>query len=188
MAAAALIPGEVTITSLDFKDSQGDKRIIAILQEMGAEIETSQEKLIIRGGQPLHGLEIDCKEIPDLLPTLAVLGTFASGQTSLVNAPQARLKETDRLHSMAQGLSRLGAKVEEKPDGLIVHQSLLKGAEVHGFNDHRTVMALALAGMLAQGQTVIDTAEAVNKTFPGFVKTMQGLGAKMVTTNPPMGY
>lgn len=179
LAAGALLQGEVTIVGLDMNDPQGDKKLIAILKDMGADISISEQNLIIKGGKKLRGIKIDCNEIPDLVPTLAVLGTYAGGKTEITNVPQARLKETDRLNSMAEGLVKLGARVEEKPDGLVVYESKLHGAAVNGYNDHRTVMALALAGMIADGTTVIDTAEAINKTFPTFIKVMRNLGAKL---------
>lgn len=179
VAAGVLLPGEVNIRGLDATDAQGDKELIPILQKMGADITWTQNVLTIRGGKKLIGQKIDCNSIPDLVPTLAVIGTLAEVQTELMNVPQARLKETDRLRSMADGLGALGARVEEKPDGLTIYQSKLKGAEVKGCSDHRTIMALTLAGMIAQGETTIDSAEGINKTFPTFVEIMKLLGAKI---------
>ena len=88
-------------------------------------------------------------------------------------------ERTDRLHSMTEGLTKMGAKIEETKNSLVISGGKLYGATAHGFNDHRTVMALSLAGMLASGETFIDTAEAINKTFPDFVKVMKGLGANI---------
>ena len=139
--------------------------------------------LIIEGGHPLKGIKIDADDIPDLLPALAVIGTYASGKTELTNVRQARIKETDRIHSMSEGLSRMGAKVEVHEDGMTLYPSRLHGATVKGYNDHRTVMALAVAGLRAEGQTQIGDAEAVNKTFPNFVSLMQSLGADMEVKN-----
>jgi len=93
--------------------------------------------------------------------------------------PQARAKETDRLAVTAQELRKMGGQVEELADGLIVRQSRLRGAELSGHGDHRIVMALAVAGFAAQGETSVDTAETVSITFPGFVELMQRAGADM---------
>lgn len=179
IAAAVLTQGSVEIVGLDMNDTQGDKRIVSILQEMGADIIPTAKGLLIHGGKPLTGISIDANDIPDLLPTLAVLGTKAQGRMQIRNVRQARLKETDRIHSLTEGLSRMGAQVQEYDDGMIVQQSSLQGAVLNGYDDHRTVMALALAGLLAQGQTVIQGSEAINKTFPTFVELMQSLGANM---------
>ena len=127
----------------------------------------------------LKGLIIDANDIPDLLPTLAVIGAYAQGKTDIINVRQARIKETDRIHAMTEGLRRLGARVEEYPDGMTIYQSKLQGAQVKGYGDHRTVMALAVAGLLAEGVTLIEDSSAIDKTFPTFVTWMRALGAKM---------
>ncbi len=179
IAAAALCRGTVTVLGLDFNDAQGDKRLIPLLQTMGADITVEATRLIIRGGKILTGIVIDANDIPDLVPTLAVVGCYATGKTIITHAPQARFKETDRIHSMCEGLSRLGAKIDEQPDGMIICQSTLQGTRVKGYNDHRTVMALSVAGLLATGVTLIEDAQAIMKTFPDFVTLMQSLSAKM---------
>ena len=164
IAAAVMTLGRVELQGLDMQDPQGDKRLVNILREMGADIVMTPTGLIIQGGLALQGLKIDANDIPDLLPTLAVIGTYANGKTEIRNVRQARIKETDRIHSMTQGLTRLGARVEEYPDGMTVYQSQLHGVRVKGYDDHRTVMALAVAGMLAEGSTVIDDAEATQSS------------------------
>lgn len=183
IAAAVLIPGEVILHGLDMAQPQGDKQLITLLQKMGADIVVEPGCLRIRGGKKLTGIKIDAGDIPDLLPTLAVIGTYATGKTEIYNAAHARIKETDRIHAMTEGLRSMGAKIEEKNDGLIVSQSKLRGCAVKGYDDHRTVMALAVAGMIADEATLIDESEAINKTFPSFVNIMQTLGADMEVKN-----
>ncbi|MCX7114830.1 MAG: 3-phosphoshikimate 1-carboxyvinyltransferase [Gammaproteobacteria bacterium] len=183
IAAAVMTPGRVELKGLDMQNPQGDKRLVPILQDMGAAIDITASGLIIEGGRVLQGVSIDANDIPDLLPTLAVIGTYAQGKTHIRNVSQARLKETDRIHSMTEGLTRLGAGIEEYADGMTVYQSLLQGAKVQGYHDHRTVMALAIAGMCAIGVTLIENSEAINKTFPTFISLMQTLGAKMEVTD-----
>ena len=179
IAGAALMQGRVELQGLDMRDPQGDKRLVHILKEMGADIMIAPDSIVIQGGRPLRGIEIDANDIPDMLPTLAVIGTQAEGLTRIYNVPQARLKETDRIHSMTEGLTRLGAHIEEYADGMSVRPGRLTGAALKGYGDHRTVMALSLAGMLADGITSISDAEAINKTFPGYVALMRSLGARM---------
>ena len=183
IAAAVMTKGSTELSGLDMQDPQGDKRLVYILQEMGANIVITPQGLSIHGGGDLKGLKIDANDIPDLLPILAVIGTYAHGKTEITRVQHARIKETDRIHSMTEGLMRLGAKVEEYPDGMTVYQSHLQGTQVKGYDDHRTVMALAVAGMLAEGTTRIDDSTAINKTFPRFVHLMHSLGAKMEVLN-----
>lgn len=179
IAAATLLPGTVELYGLNRSDLQGDQRLISILQDLGAEITVTQDKIRIIGNRPLIGSRIDANDIPDLLPALAVIATFARGKTEIYNVKQARLKETDRIHSMTEGLRKMGARIAEHPDGMIVYPSNLHGALVSGFGDHRTVMALTVAGMIADGTTIITDGEAINKTYPRFVETIQALGGRV---------
>ena len=93
--------------------------------------------------------------------------------------PQARAKETDRLAVMARELRKMGARVEELPDGLVLKGSRLRGAELDGHGDHRVVMALAVAGLAAEGTTTVNTAEAAAITLPTFTALMQSAGARL---------
>lgn len=178
LCAAAITGSELTLVGLDMKDSQGDKAIVDMLRHMGAKIEEVPEGLCITGGA-LAGGEFDLRGTPDALPAMAVTACFAQGVTRLVNVPQARMKETDRIRVMREELSSMGARVEELPDGLVIEGGPMHAARVHGHGDHRVVMALAVAGLACEGRTEIDTAEAVSVTFPDFVELMQGIGASM---------
>ena len=182
LAAGALGENDVTSCGLDMNDTQGDKAVVDYLRQMGAEVSVSDEGIGVRPpAEGLRGCEIDLNATPDALPMMAVLGCYASGTTRLINVPQARVKETDRIAVMAAELSKMGASVRELEDGLIVEQSDLRGASVSGHGDHRVVMALAVAGSRATGETVIDTAEAIHVTFPTFVDCMTQLGADFST-------
>jgi 3-phosphoshikimate 1-carboxyvinyltransferase len=174
LAAGALFDGDVKLEGLDPNDLQGDRHLLAILQEMGATVEWIDGAVQVKKSQ-VHGIDIDANAVPDLVPTLAVLGTQAEGITRILNVPHARSKETDRLISITEGLRAMGATIEELPDGLIIHPSKLHGASVHGYSDHRTIMALALAGLLAEGETLIDTAEGLSKTYPLFEEHLSSL-------------
>lgn len=179
IAAACLTDGCVELKGIDMNDAQGDKILVNILLEMGADIQVLPKSLIIRGGKPLKGVCIDAKDIPDLLPILAVIGTVAKNKTQICNVKHARIKETDRIHSMTNGLSRLGATIEEHLDGMTIYQSKLTGNLVNGYDDHRTVMALSIAGLIASGTTLIEDGNAINKTFPTYLECMGSIGAKM---------
>jgi 3-phosphoshikimate 1-carboxyvinyltransferase len=178
LCGAALFGDGVTLKGLDFADSQPDKAVVDYLRAMGADITVEDDGITVKAA-PLKGTEIDMNATPDALPAMAVTAAYAEGTTKLVNVPQARTKETDRIACMAQELAKMGTKVEELPDGLIVHHSKLKPAHLDGRSDHRIVMALSLAAMGLDEPCAIDTAEAIRVTFPEFVTLMQSLGADM---------
>jgi 3-phosphoshikimate 1-carboxyvinyltransferase len=183
LCAAAITDSDLTLVGLDMEDVQGDKRVVDMLRAMGARITVQETGLRVQGGD-LRGTELDLNDTPDALPSLAVVGCCARGETRLVNVPQARIKETDRIAALRQELGKMGADVEELPDGLILRRSSLRGARVDGRGDHRVVMALALAGLVAQGTTRVTTAEAIRVTFPNYVELMAQSGARMRLTSP----
>ena len=178
LCAAIITPSHLMLKGLDMNDTQGDKEVITMLKEMGAIIQIKGEGVVVDSSE-LMGCVLDLNNTPDALPALAVVGCYAKGETILKNVAQARIKETDRIKVMATELSKMGADIEEMEDGLIIRQSELKGTKVSGYHDHRVVMALSLAGMMAEGETKIDTAESVDITFPGYVDKMCRLGARM---------
>ncbi|MDK2825287.1 MAG: 3-phosphoshikimate 1-carboxyvinyltransferase [Methanolobus sp.] len=176
LAAAAITGSTVTVKNL-FPSKQGDIEIIDVLERMGAKISWDKENGIAQiTGNGLKATIFDAGATPDLVPTIAVLAACAQGTTVIENAEHVRYKETDRLHAMALELTKMGIAVKEEPDQLIITGGKLRGAELHGWHDHRIIMALTIAGMVA-GDTVIDTAEAVDISFPNFFETMKELGA-----------
>ncbi|HEG44496.1 MAG TPA: 3-phosphoshikimate 1-carboxyvinyltransferase, partial [Phycisphaerales bacterium] len=183
LCAGAILDADITITGLDFTDSQPDKLVADYLRAMGASIEIGPDSVRIRK-TPLKGTEIDMNRTPDALPAMAVTAAFATGATKLFNVAQARNKETDRIACMATELKKIGIGVEEFADGLIIHpEKSLKAADFNGYADHRIVMALSIAAMALDGESTIDTAEAINVTFPNYVELMKKLGAKMEMNN-----
>ncbi|MHC1630726.1 MAG: 3-phosphoshikimate 1-carboxyvinyltransferase [Methanotrichaceae archaeon] len=178
LAAAAVTKSELTVLGLQ-PSKQGDAAIVGILKNMGAKISWNQNNGILKiTGHELQGVEVDASLTPDLVPTIAVLGAVAKGRTIIKNAEHVRHKETDRLHAMTIELSKMGAEIEEKPDGLVIDGGQLKGAFVGGHHDHRIVMALTIAGMVAGG-TTIDTAESVSVSYPAFFREMAQIGANV---------
>jgi len=178
LCAGSITEAEITLRGLDMKDSQGDKKVVDILKSMGANIEVREGEIVVRGGE-LRGQELDLNDTPDALPALAVVGCCAKGTTIIRNVPQARIKETDRIAVMCQELSKMGARVEELPDGLIIRESKLRGSKLDGHGDHRVVMSLAIAGLVAEGATEISTAEAIKATFPNFIQLLESLGGRV---------
>lgn len=182
LCAAAVTGGPVTLRGLDLDDTQGDKAVVDMLRQMGARIEQQDGDLVV-SADSLTGAELDLNATPDALPALAVAACFAQGETRLLNVPQARIKETDRIAVMHQELLKMGGRTTELEDGLVIQGAPLHGAEVNGHHDHRVVMALAVAAMGATGTTRIDTAQAAAVTFPNFVDLMQNLGAHIETAD-----
>jgi 3-phosphoshikimate 1-carboxyvinyltransferase len=175
LAAGALEKNDIVCLGLDITDSQGDRKVVDYLKEMGAEVEVRDDRIRVRGSD-LVGVDIDLNDTPDALPMMTVLGCFARGKTRLLNVSQARIKETDRIRVMRTELNKMGAKIRELPDGLEIEESKLKASHVSGHGDHRVVMALAVAGLATSGETVVDTAESAAITFPAFHSYMMGLG------------
>jgi 3-phosphoshikimate 1-carboxyvinyltransferase len=174
LCAAAITRSTLTLKGLDMADSQGDKAVVYMLEKMGCLIEIGRDYVKIEG-ESLSGCELDLNDTPDALPALAVTACFAEGETKLFNVPQARLKETDRISVMREELTKMGADITELPDGLIIKGSsteLLNGTEVSGHDDHRIIMALAIAALSSKGETIIDNTSAVSITFPNFFELL----------------
>jgi 3-phosphoshikimate 1-carboxyvinyltransferase len=182
LCAAAITGSEVLIRGLDFTDHQGDKAVFAFFEKMGVKLKHTARGVLVKGGD-LKGTDIDMNDTPDALPAMAVAGCYASGITRLLNVPQARLKECDRIRASAEELRKMGARIEELEDGLVIHQSDLVGTDLHGYGDHRMVMALTIAGLAARGATTVDTADAARVTYPSFIEDMKALGAGIQLLN-----
>jgi len=175
--AAALTGGPITLTGLDFSDPQGDKGIFEYLEKMGVSVIQGSNGVTVSRSKPLTPLTLDLNAMPDSLPAFAVLCTALDRKVHIVNVAQARIKETDRIAIMTEELKKMGGDIAETHDGLTIGPSKLHGAVVNGHDDHRIVMALAIAGFIAEGETIIDTAESAEVTYPGFVEDFQSLGA-----------
>lgn len=179
--AAGLTPGsELTINNLDFEDKQGDSKIVDIFLDMGANIEIDKEnnRLKVVGDKELHGVTIDCTNTPDALPMLSVIGCIAKGTTILENVAGIRAKETDRVAVMEKELRKMGAKIETEHNKMTIYGGqALKGAEVESYDDHRVAMALSVAGLFAEGETIVNDSDCVNVSFPDFYEILNKLGA-----------
>ncbi len=180
LAAGAMSDRGVKVTNLDPDDVQGDKRIINLLKEFGAEVEVGESHVKAVGKEKLNGIDADCSNNPDLVPILTVLGAMSEETTRLYNVKHLRYKEVDRLKALTTELGKLGVEIEEKEDGLKIRgNGKISGGEVNSYGDHRTAMALTIAGLFAEGQVKISNAESVNISYPGFVKDIQKIGASV---------
>jgi 3-phosphoshikimate 1-carboxyvinyltransferase len=166
-ALAALTGGTITVAGLGSDSVQGDLQFVDVLEHMGCRVERSAGETTVTGG-PLHGVDVDMNAISDTVMTLGVVSLFASGFTRIRNVAHIRQKETDRLAALATELRKLGAAVDEQPDGLlIVAPERLPPASIATYDDHRIAMSFALAGVKAGGVTILEPG-CVAKTYPGF--------------------
>lgn len=171
--------GEVRIPGLKRDSAQGDKAALSLFRRFGAELILSRGIIRCRKA-PLHGLEIDASQIPDLVPILAVAASVALGDSRIYNAGRLRIKESDRLAATADCLNRLGARVEEHPEELIIRGvPQLKGGSVPGYGDHRIVMSMAVAALACRNPVEISDAECVHKSWPGFFEDFARLGGNI---------
>jgi len=178
LAAGALAADGELLVEGAYPSAQGDSAIVSILERMGADIEWDRANGAISVAESeLEGIEVGVADTPDLLPTIAVLGAAAEGATRITDCEHVRLKETDRVAAMATELTKMGVDVEEYEDELVVHGGGLEGATVEGYEDHRIVMSLAVAALVADGETTIEGAEHVDVSFPDFFEVLYDLGA-----------
>jgi 3-phosphoshikimate 1-carboxyvinyltransferase len=177
LAAGALAADGELLVEGAYPSAQGDSAIVSILERMGADIEWDRENGAITVAESeLSGIEVGVADTPDLLPTIAVLGAAAEGTTRITDCEHVRLKETDRVAAMATELKKMGVTVEEYEDELVVHGGGLEGTTVEGYDDHRIVMSLAVAALVADGETTIEGAEHVDVSFPDFFEVLYDLG------------
>ncbi|MFN4132803.1 MAG: 3-phosphoshikimate 1-carboxyvinyltransferase [Candidatus Hadarchaeales archaeon] len=190
LGAAAITDSNVKVKNLDLNTAQGDKKIVSYLEKFGAEISISEKTVEVFGGAGLSGVDLDCADTPDLVPVLTIVGCIADGPTTIFNVPHLRLKESDRLRVLSLGLSRLGADIREMEDGLRINGGKkLRGSRVDSHGDHRMAMAFGIAGLVAEGETLVEGAESIPVSYPSFVEDMRKLGARMwVEESSPPSY
>jgi 3-phosphoshikimate 1-carboxyvinyltransferase len=165
-AAAAVTRGQVFVPGLTPQSLQGDLAFVDVLARMGCRVEKLSSGTVVRG-RPLRGVDVDLNGISDTVMSLAVVALFADGPTTIRNVAHIRHKETDRLAALAAELRKLGARVEEFPDGLTVTPGPLRGAALDTYDDHRLAMSLALVGLKVPG-VVINQPGCVYKTYPDY--------------------
>ena len=172
-SAAAVCRGRVKVENLNPVTLQGDIGFLKILERMGCSVTHGKDWIEVLGKE-LHGVEMDMNEMPDLVPTLAVIAAFAQGKTVIQNIGQLRFKESDRIHALAVELSKMGIQVKEEKDRLEIEGGNPHGAEIETYDDHRLAMSFAIAGLTVPG-VKIKGERCVDKSFPGFWEVLQEL-------------
>ncbi|HEV2804861.1 MAG TPA: 3-phosphoshikimate 1-carboxyvinyltransferase [Chthoniobacterales bacterium] len=197
VAAAAQPGGHLLVREVGLNDTR--TAVLGVLVRMGAQVREAVDDIeqmepsgtVEVTGAPLKGTVIQGKEIPQLideLPILAVAGALASGTTIIRQAEELRVKETDRIAAIAHNLRAMGVDVVEQKDGLEIHgRGELRGARVASFGDHRIAMAFAIAGMFADGETIVQDVECVRESYPGFEKSLdEFVSAKRTRVTTPV--
>ena len=176
LCAGAFSKQGIRCGNLSSVSMQGDRGIIDILQQFGAEVRVSDHSVCVKRGV-LKGIDIDGSMIPDILPVLSVVAAAAEGTTRIFHAERLRMKESDRVLSTLTMLKALGADAEETGDGMLIHGtgSLRGGAEVDPFGDHRIAMSAATAACICREPVTIKDAECVEKSYPDFWKDFHSL-------------
>jgi 3-phosphoshikimate 1-carboxyvinyltransferase len=177
LLALGALAGEVTVRDLSEESLQGDKAILDFLQDMGASVTVSGDSVTVRKSR-LRPIRTDLSDCTDLLPTAAALAALADGESHLSGIGRTRLKESDRVSAVREGLERMGIGVVEEPDRLLITGGTPKGATINSKDDHRIAMAFSLLGAVA-GDTVIEGAECVSKTYPEFWDVLADLGVRV---------
>lgn len=173
---ANALGSNIEICDMNEKSSQGDKKIVEILNEIGYNNNDGVSKL--------KPFEVSVKDIPDLVPILTVLACFCEGQSVIYDAKRLRIKESDRLKAISDCLNSMGADIKMFDDKLVINGvKALRGATVDAFNDHRIAMSAAIAATIADGEVKILGAECINKSYPDFFEDYNTLGGKANVIN-----
>ena len=177
LAATAIAGGYVKVENLFSDSKQGDKFILDILEEMGANVTVFDEYVSLRSNGNLKGIDVNLANAPDLLLTVAVLGAVAEGKTTITGVQHGRLKETDRIDTTCRELEKLGCKLEEFEDGMTIYGQTIGDGTVESHNDHRLAMAFSLLGL--KHDVEVENGECFDVSFPNFIELMGEIGIEM---------
>ena len=177
LLALGAVCGEIEAENLNPKSLQGDKVILDFLRNMGAGVGVNESSVVVRKSR-LNAIRADLSDCIDLLPTMAVLAAVADGESEFIGIDRARIKESNRVSALREGLERMGIKVGEERDKLTVTGSMPEGSIIDSKGDHRIAMAFSVLGS-AVGETIIDGAECVSKTFPEFWDILKSIGGEV---------
>lgn len=172
-AAAAVTGGQVTVEGLTRDSLQGDVGFCDCLDRMGCDVRYGSTAITVTGGR-LRGIDVDMNPISDTVQTLGAVALFAEGPTTVTGVAHIRHKETDRIHALATELRKLGAEVDERPDGLKIVPGRLRPAEIDTYDDHRMAMSLAVVGLASPGVVIRDPG-CTAKTYPGYFDDLRAL-------------
>jgi 3-phosphoshikimate 1-carboxyvinyltransferase len=178
MLAAGVLTGEVTVTGLNNQSGQPDASIIEILELMDANIHINNN-LVRVSKSPLKNISYDLSDCPDLFPIVSALCSKAKGISKLTGLERLKIKESNRLQAMVEGLLRMGVEVKSNFDSCVIKGGETDGAEINTYNDHRIAMSFAILSLTGREQTIIQNAESVKKSYPNFWEDLRVIGAQI---------
>ena len=178
IASVGTAGSEVTITGLDTGGLEPDAAILKVIPQTGLEMERNEDRLTFRNKE-LEGFVFDAHDNPDLVPPLEVLGSLADGRSEIQGVKRLLYKESDRLHSVPMELAKMGAKIHVEDNRVRIEGGELTGGTLDSHQDHRVVMACTAASIAATGESIIQEAEVVSKSYPDFFQDLTRLGAKI---------
>lgn len=183
LCAAAMSKSSVTLKNISANTRQGDSQILDILERFGATVTKSLNSVTVSGNE-IFGIEIDSRDIPDLVPIIAVVASVSKGTTRISGASRLRIKESDRLQTTYEMLSNLGADIKMLDDGFLISgKKHLDGGIVSSYNDHRIAMSACIASLVCDQKVVINDAGAVKKSYPHFFDDMKKIGFNVEIIN-----
>jgi 3-phosphoshikimate 1-carboxyvinyltransferase len=175
---AAAIAGELKLTGIDYYSLQGDKQIVDVLKQSGADVKIGNNEVIVKKDK-LMAFQFDATDVPDLFPPLVALAVNCKGKSKIKGVSRLKHKESDRASTLQEEFSKLGARIILEGDNMIVEGTELHGANVFSNHDHRIAMALAVAGLTINSKTIISGSESVGKSWPDFFEKMHTIGANI---------
>ncbi len=178
LAAAAITGSSLEILGLNPYSKQGDKILLEILEEMGCTIEKVSAGIKI-SGKAVNPVSLDMADYPDIVPTVASIAATISAETTIKNIAHLRHKESDRIDSMEKELTKMGAEIKSTADSLTIRGGPLHVAEIDTHNDHRIAMSMAIAALVAKGDTIIKDAQVVEKSYKNFWKDLKKIGVQL---------
>jgi len=179
LAAGAIGGKPVTVKNLKTDSVQGDRYLLNILSHMGCSVEYQKEQVRISRRDELIGVTVDMGDYPDIVQTVAVVAAYAHGKTKITNIGHLRFKETDRISDTAAELGKMGVKIKVADNAMVIYGGKPRGAEIEAHNDHRMAMSLSIAALFAEGDSIMNGAEAVTKSYPRFFNALVSLRAKI---------
>jgi 3-phosphoshikimate 1-carboxyvinyltransferase len=166
--AAALLKKTIRVMGINRHSKQGDIRLLDILEELGCRVKSQEDWVEVAGENLAEGnFTFDLNDMPDMVPTLAVLAAFRKGRTTIKNVAHLRIKESNRLAALVTELSRMGIDARETPDGIVIQGGNPRPAKIETYNDHRIAMSFAIASLVVPGMEISDK-KCVDKSFPEF--------------------
>ncbi|MBE6598199.1 MAG: 3-phosphoshikimate 1-carboxyvinyltransferase [Ruminococcaceae bacterium] len=181
LTAGAFSEAGITVTTLDPDSIQGDRRITAILADLGAHVTFHNDAVTVKRAVPLHGITVDASDIPDLVPILSVAAAGAIGKTAITGCGRLRLKESDRIETVCAMIRSLGGKISSEGDTIIITgKGTLTGGTADSANDHRIAMAASIAAGICTAPVTVTGAEAVAKSYPDFYSDLIKLNGEVL--------